>query len=451
MNGKSNQTGFIIGQNISLQIRDLNHRGEGVGKADGFTLFVPGALPGETVNASITQLHKNYGQAELVSIEQVSLHRVKPACPHFSVCGGCSLQHLGYDSQLAWKTSRVTEALRRIAGLETAVKPITGMQNPWRYRNKAGIHLGIENGSVVAGFYQHGSKNIIDIKQCPVQHPLTEQLIASIRSALNMLVKEGAIKKTLPVTGATIRTSFSAGKSLIVFHAAPGRTYIKNLKHLAQLIVEKSGDFIEGIVLTHHGKNSAGTTQLYGHSALQEDIDPFKYRISPLSFFQVNSKQAKVLYEKAVSLAGEPRTALDIYCGTGNFSLYLSRAAESVTGIDSSGDAIRDALANASLNSIDNISFVKKRAENITENDLEGPAPLTIYLNPPRSGCPADMLKAVTSASANRIIYISCNPATLARDLAQINAAGFTLQQVQPIDMFPHTTHVETVCLLMKE
>ncbi len=447
---ENNQTKYNLGQTVSLSIRDLNHRGEGVGKADGFTLFVQGALPGETVTASITKLHKSYGQAELISTEQISLHRIKPACSHFSVCGGCSLQHLAYESQLTWKRSRVTEALRRIAGLESAEEPVIGMQNPWHYRNKARIHLGMENGKVVGGFYRLGSKNIIDLKHCPVQHPLTEQLITSIRSALNTLVAEHNIEKALPVTGATIRTSFSAGRSLIVFHAAPGRTYIKILKKIASLIVEKSGDFIEGIVLMHHGKNSSGTTVLYGQPMLHENIDPFKYRISPLSFFQVNSRQAKVLYEKAVSLAGETRTALDIFCGTGNFSLYLSQAAESVTGLDSSADAIRDAATNALLNNVNNVEFLKTRAEDITTKDLDKLHPLTIYLNPPRGGCPASMLKTVTSAKAERIIYISCNPATLARDLAIIKPAGYTVQSVQPIDMFPHTTHVETVVLMTR-
>jgi len=438
---------------VNLEITDLNHRGEGVGKVKNFTLFVPHALPGEKVTAKVTALHKNYGEAKLDSVIKDSSFREEPLCPYFPRCGGCRLQHLKYSEQLCWKQAMVSETLRRMAGIEIPVEAVKGMKNPWRFRNKAQIHFGLEKGKVIAGFYEYGSRNIIDIKQCIVQHPANEQIINIIRRGLQTYIDRigNSAEHELPVTGATIRTSFKRGSCVIAFHAAPGRTYINKLKELAAQITADSGSLVKGIILLHKGKKKSGTTVLSGETVLEEEIAPFRYRISPLSFSQVNPSQAGILYEEGASLSGEPRTAYDLYCGTGNFSLYLNQKADHVIGIDVADEAIKDARENAALNNVKNTTFINTPAEKIKDILFKGAHPKTVYLNPPRGGASPALLTSVTAAKPESIAYISCNPATLARDLNLLVKGGYGIKQVRPVDMFPHTTHVETVCLLQNE
>lgn len=443
---------FNEGQIINLEVNDLNHRGEGVGKANGFTHFIPGALPGENVTIKVMTAHKTYAEAAIVSINKISADRITPSCPYFEFCGGCQLQHLSYDKQLLWKQKLIFETLRRIAGIRTPVEATLGMENPWHYRNKAQIHIGIEKNSVVAGFFEYGSRRIINIEHCPVQHPLNEKMINVIRRAIRGYLDSSGdtVKTGIPVTGATIRTSFSSGKCIIAFNAAPGRTYINKYKKLAALVMAESENETKGIVLLHSGKNKQAVTLLHGEPNLEEEIPPYRYRISPFSFFQVNPLQAKILYENAASLSTKTQTAFDLYCGTGNFSLYLSKTAEEVTGVDSSGAAIEDARINTRINNIANIKFIKARAEEIPGMLLKGKKPMTVFLNPPRKGCSEKILEAVSAVKPERIVYISCNPATLARDLALLQGDGYIVHMVQPVDMFPHTSHVETVVLMSR-
>jgi 23S rRNA (uracil1939-C5)-methyltransferase len=451
MSTNSNNAPCEKNQNYTLKITDLNHQGDGVGKIEGFTLFVPRALPGEDVQVEVTALHKSYGEARVITIEKKSADRVEPLCPYFGVCGGCQLQHLTYEKQLAWKQSMVSETLRRIAGIEAPVLPIIAMDEPWHYRNKAQIHIAKIKGRVVNGFFEQGSHNIIDLKQCPVQHPANEEMLNILRRALQKYSEQSGETETsaFPITSAVVRTSFQSGHCVVALNAAPGRTYINRTKQLAALITHESGGKVVDIVLLHQGKK-AGITLLSGQSNLEEFVDPFRYQVSPHSFFQINPQQAKRLYESAAAFSGNPRTAYDLYCGTGNFSLYLSRVAENVIGVDSEKSAIEDATTNAALNNINNISFINARAEAIPTLLQKGKQPVTIFLNPPRKGCSPALITDVVRANPERIVYISCNPATLARDLGLLQKTGFTTQKVQPVDMFPHTSHVETVVLMSK-
>ncbi|MBW6463962.1 MAG: 23S rRNA (uracil(1939)-C(5))-methyltransferase RlmD [Firmicutes bacterium] len=450
MTGNDDASTIKKDQTVNLKITDLNHRGEGVGRVNSFTFFVPHVLPGEYVTAIVTSLHNNFGEAKPEAVTKTSPFREKPLCPYFPRCGGCRLQHLNYKAQLNWKHKMISEVLRRIAGIEIPVEPVIGMQNPWRFRNKAQIHFGLEKDKVIAGFYEYGSRNIIDIKQCVVQHPANEQAINIIRRELQAYIDrtENSAERKLPVTGATIRTSFIRGSCVIAFQAAPGRTYINKLKELALKITANSGGIVQGITLLHTGRKKSGETVLSGATVLEEEIFPFQYRISPLSFFQVNPSQAGILYNTGALLSGEPRTAYDLYCGTGNFSLYLSQKSEHVIGIDVSDQAINDARENAALNSIKNTTFINTPAEKIKDILFKGVNPKIVYLNPPRRGASPALLTSVAAANPERIVYISCNPATLARDLALLVKDGYGVKQIQPVDMFPHTTHVETVCLL---
>ncbi|MFO7952679.1 MAG: 23S rRNA (uracil(1939)-C(5))-methyltransferase RlmD [Bacillota bacterium] len=454
---------YSPGEVLELKIDDLNHKGEGVGKAAGFTLFVPGALPGEIVRAEVYRLRKNHGEAKQLLLKEQSSYRVEPPCSHFPQCGGCQIQHLAYEKQLSWKQKRVSESLKRIAGLENSADitaSVLGMSEPWRYRNKARIHFAVTGNRVIAGFYQKQSHRIIDIKDCPVQHPTNAQMITVLREALRQYTglkgKPGnkKSKPALPVEEAELRTSFSTGNCLVTLIAPinkakknPGRLK-EEYKKLAELIGRIAKVPLAGISLYLPGKDSGKYLTLSGEPYLEETIPPFQYRLSPASFFQVNPEQAAILYDQAASMSGNPQTAYDLYCGTGNFSLYLGRKAEEVTGVDSKASAIKDARANAALNEMLNINFINARAEEIPELLSYGKQPKAIFINPPRRGCSPELLNAVLAAGPERIIYVSCNPATLARDLKYLKEQAFAACSVQPVDMFPHTTHIESAVLL---
>jgi len=448
------------GEECEVEIIDLNHRGEGVGKKEGFTLFVPRALPGESARVTIKNVRKNYAEAGLLAITGASAGRVEPPCPHFPTCGGCQLLHLAYQEQLAWKKKRVKETLNRIAGITPEIKPILEMEEPRHYRNKADIHLDFAGGTVKAGFYEAYSRHVIDVSSCLVQHPSNNDLLHALREAAREYSNhepETTGRGNLPFSRVTIRSSFTTGESLLIL-AVPvmqGSTITSNLtgrlQKLADMICAHAGTPPAGIVLLPEGRENSGQVILTGRDYLEEMIGPFTFRISPRSFFQINTEQAKVLYEEALALSGSPRTAFDLYCGTGNFALYLAQKAERVVGIDSDASAIKDAEENARLNKTGNVEFVKGQAEKKPELLLEGKHPKTIFLNPPRQGCSPDLLDAVARAGPERVVYISCNPATLARDLKILMEAGYRAVEARPVDMFPHTSHVETVCLLQRK
>ena len=447
------------GEECEVKIRDLNHRGEGVGKKDGFALFVPRTLPGESARVAIKNVRKNYAEAELLTITGPSEDRVEPPCPYFPTCGGCQLLHLAYKEQLSWKQQRVKETLQRIAGIKPEIKPVLGMEEPRHYRNKADIHLELSGGRVKSGFFAPYSRSVVDINYCLVQHPSNNDLLNAVsKTMLEYSDHEPGLQgiEGLPFSRVIIRSSFGTGESLLVF-TGPGINKSGNfsgqnhrLQKLADMICARAGTPPAGIVFLPEEQTSSKQVVLTGRDYLEEMVGPFTFRISPRSFFQVNTAQAEVLYEQALSLSGSPCTAFDLYCGTGNFALYLAEKAEHVTGIDSDASAIKDAEENARLNKAGNIKFVTGRAEKKPELLQQGSFPKTIFLNPPRTGCSPDLLEAVSRAAPERVVYVSCNPATLARDLKILAQHGYRACEVRPVDMFPHTSHVECIVLIEK-
>ncbi len=443
------------GDKYTVEISDLNHRGEGVGKTAGFTLFIPGALPGEVVETRIGTVHKNYAEAVLLKRIGSSPHRVNPPCPYYDHCGGCQLQHLAYKQQLDWKQKKVAESLRRIAKIEPAVLPPRGMEDPWRFRNKAQVHIGLESGQINVGFYEIKSNRIINIEDCLVQHPVNAEMINAVRIALQKYfdTEMKADAEKLPITDVTMRTSFATSECLVTLTGPdPGiKSSDDRLKKLGDLISAEARKEPAGIVLELTGQKGIRSFPLFSRPYIEETIGRHRYRISPRSFFQVNSLQSGALYKQAASMAGRPHTAFDLYCGTGNFSLYLSTRAEKVVGVDSSRASITDARANAKANNTDNVEFIKTRVERDPSLLFKGEHPKTIFLNPPRGGCSTTLLDAIVKAAPGRIVYISCNPATLARDLKLLHQNNFSIREVQPVDMFPHTSHIESVVLIDNE
>jgi 23S rRNA (uracil1939-C5)-methyltransferase len=442
----------LIGTRALIEISDLNHDGEGVGRLGSLVVFVPGALPGEATEIEIVEHHKRYLQAKLIRINKESRARIKPPCPYFKDCGGCQLQHLDYQGQLNWKRSRVKAALSRIGNIKLPVLPTIGMNNPFRYRNKARIHFTLEEDRIRSGFYKKKSRQIIEIEDCLIQHPHNMLAIKVIRNTLAEALTRKEIDHQIihDIYETELRCSFATGQVLITL-GVKGKANNPVFKdHFTKSICSHLGDKLAGLIIKAGSNKKHHYQTLVGNPFIEEIIEPFHYRISPRSFFQVNPLQAKKLFKLASSSAGNPHTVFDLYCGTGNFALYLSRVATAVIGIDSEGEAIKDARENTVLNGINNINFTQMPIDETKKLLLEGSRPITVILDPPRGGCSVSLLEIITEIKPERIVYISCNPATLARDLGLLQQSGFQAIEAQPIDMFPQTSHVECVVLITK-
>ena len=480
------------GDVVQLNIGALNHNGEGVGRHGGFAVFVPGALPGEVVRARVTTLRANYAQAALEWIGVASPHRVIPICDLAADCGGCQLLHLSYDEQLRYKRRVVEDALQRIGGFGVPVAPVAGMAEPLRYRNKVQVPLGTRNGSVVAGFYERRSHNIVPLECCYLQPPVCDRVILAACRIVedlgipiyNEQTHTGFVRHLLT------RYSFSAGNVLLAI-ITNGRTFQGGDAHskdwgdnftsaLRRVAPELSG--IVQIINTQKGNIVLGPEEvlLWGVPHLHERLGGLEFKISPRSFFQVNTQQTEVLYEKAVEYAAltGAETVFDLYCGSGGVSLYMARGAGRVIGVESAEPAVRDARENAAMNGISNAEFHVGRVETVVPGLYkQGTKADVVVVDPPRKGCDITLLKILAEMQPKKIIYISCNPATLARDLRILSQGGDVRQNgdnnsnygrgahrndarssmrhtcyfpiaIQPVDMFPQTTHVEVVALL---
>lgn len=453
----ANNLPLLKGETIELTIESLNHAGEGVGRFHGFTVFVPGALPLEKVTAKVISLQKNYARALLQSISAASPQRIMPVCEQYEPCGGCQLQHLDYAIQLQLKQKAVEDALQRIAGLSVPVLPALGMEHPWRYRNKAQVPIGQQKNELVAGFYEQRSHNIVDLKCCHIQHPANDFVVHTVRNILQKLAIAAYSEKEHRglVRHILARTSFATGETLVVIvtnganlpkkeqicHAL--REAIPNLCGIVQNVNTKRGNTILG----------KEDITLWGRPWLCERLGDLEFHLSARSFFQVNPSQTVRLYGKALeyaALSGK-ETVFDLYCGIGTISLFLARSAEKVIGVESLAAAVDDARKNASINGITNTTFHVGAAEKIVPLLYkEGLRADVVVVDPPRKGCDQALLETISKMSPQRIVYLSCNPATLARDLSFLAKNGFTPVEAQPVDMFPQTSHVECVVLITR-
>ncbi len=417
-----------MGEKLQLNIEDLTLQGEGIGRHKGFTLFVDGALPGETVTAEVVSLKKKYGRARLLDITRKTPKRKKPECSLFGLCGGCSLQHLDYRQQLLWKRTTVANALRRIAKLDTEVLPVLGMKEPWRYRNKVRFQVGEVNGRKQLGFYATASHRLVPVQTC---HLLPEEFTRLVK-CFNEFLLTGA-----EISQVWFRKSFFHGDVMAVVFT--GTNYPPpNLETLLQ----RHEKLVSIIVMDKENKELAA----FGRRRLKERIGNFDFFLSPLSFFQVNPRQAGLLYETAgeyAKLTGKERV-WDLYCGTGTIGLFMAKQCDFLVGVEINPAAVKDARMNARLNRITNAQFYQGKAEQLLDKLWQPGRQNVVILDPPRQGCDRKLLNSLTRLGAERVVYISCNPATLARDL-QILSQKYQVKKVQPVDMFPHTTHCETV------
>lgn len=447
-----------INENYTVTIEDLTHEGEGVAKVDGFPLFIPDALPGDEMVVTVTRVRKNFGLARKETLLNPSPNRVNPLCESFNQCGGCQTMSLDYPIQLIYKEKRVSDSLKRIGKVHTPVKPVLGMKEPWNYRNKAQFPIGLSHQKLAIGFYRQGSHDIVDTQQCHIQHPIIETVVRILRGFL----KNQRISLYNEATGTGLvrhlvtKVGFATGEVMVIL--------VINGKQLpqSQVLVEALQQQVEGLVSVVLNENTKRTNVImgrenqviFGKAFLTDQLHHLSFQISPHAFFQVNPAQTEVLYNKVLDMAALTgnETVLDLYCGIGTISLFLAQKARKVIGIESVEPAVEDARANARLNGITNAEFMAGPAEKLMPQLVQsGIQPELVVVDPPRKGCDEAVLQAMVQMQPDRIVYVSCNPATLARDLRILEDNGYQTMEVQPVDLFPHTSHVETVVLMYRK
>ena len=446
-----------IHEAYAVAIRDLGVHGEGIGSVDGFTVFVHGALPGEMVTAGITLLKRSYAVGKLLSIEQESPFRTMPECSVYEHCGGCQLSHLTYEGQLDMKYRRVKDVIERIAGESgDLVRPVLPAAHPFAYRNKMAVPAGLVKGKAALGCYRRGSHDIIPVSSCAIQKEENNRLLRFARrfiekygiSVYDEKTRKGSLRHVMGRVG-------DDGKEMVVLVTAS-----ETLPEEKRWIEEIQKELPEAVSLWHNIQPKPGNTilgakirHLWGRETLTASLCGLRFEVSPYSFFQVYKEQAEILYEKALEYAdlkgGE--TVIDAYCGTGTISLCLAKKAKRVIGIEIVKPAIEDAKKNAKKNHMENTEFYAADAGKfMPQLYRKGLVPDVIVMDPVRAGCSEEVLKAAAGMNPKRIVYVSCNPATFARDAKILKSEGYEIKEVQPVDMFPQTMHVEAIVLLSK-
>lgn len=546
-----------VGETVTAEVIGISHEGQGVGRYEGFTLFIPGALPGERVRAKVVHVKKQFGHAELAELVDASPDRREPPCPVYDRCGGCQLQHLDYAAQLAWKRQLVVDQLERIGKLRVAgservvgaddsgsgiaggsgsdgrragtdgsgiaggkpadvemdeaansspaankplvaaaeagftvgqagaerpggsgnadadlgnnsvfggapspavvVHPTLGMDEPWRYRNKVQVPIGEEEGGLVGGFYAQGTHRIIDMDSCLIQHEQGDEVVRKVKEIARGLGIRPYREETHSglLRHVVVRIGYRTGEIMVVL--------VTNGESIPRMTewIDAIREDIPGVTSICQNVNTRRTNVifgertevLWGREVIYDLIGDIRFAISARSFYQVNPVQTELLYAKALEYAGltGEETVIDAYCGIGTISLFLARKARRVYGVEIVPEAIEDARANAALNGITNAEFAVGAAEAVLPAwRRDGIVADVIVVDPPRKGCDPLLLSTLAEMRPHRIVYVSCNPATLARDLRILEDSGYRTVEVQPVDMFPWTVHVEAVCLLVR-
>lgn len=446
------------GQQFPLTIKRLGINGEGVGYFKKQVVFVPGALPGEEVVVEATDIHLKYAEAKIKKIRKRSPYRVMPKCPVYEQCGGCQLQHLDYEAQLREKRDIVIQALERHCRLpvETLeIRPTIGMEDPWHYRNKSQFQVGMKKGEVIAGLYGLNSHQLIDISECLIQHPATNRVTNMVKMILQDLRIPIYNERTQTGLVRTIvaRVGFRTGDVQLVLITAK-----KEIPRKELLIAEIKRRLpeVKSLVQNINGQKTSlifgeESLLLEGEEYIQEVLGDLSFELSARAFFQLNPVQTVKLYDevkKAAALTGTEKV-VDAYCGVGTIGLWLAKGAGEIRGMDVIPEAIEDAKKNAKKHGFANATYVSGKAEALLPKWVkEGWKPDVIVVDPPRTGCDEQLLKTILKVKPQRIVYVSCNPSSLARDI-DVLSKFYKVDYIQPVDMFPHTAHVECVSRLV--
>lgn len=449
------------GQQFPVTIKRLGINGEGVGYFKKKVVFVKGALPNEEIVAEAINVNERFIEAKLIKVRKKSKDRVTPQCSLYEKCGGCQLQHLSYEGQLREKQDIVRQAFERytpLTGDDLPIKETIGMTDPWQYRNKSQLQVAKKKEKILAGLYGLNSHELVDISECPIQHSATNKVtkvVKQILQDLNIPIYNER-KRTGLIRTIVTRVAFSTGEVQLVLV-----TKEKNIPK-KQLLVEKIKEKLPEVVSIVQNINGAKTSLIFGDVTLpldgkeviQETLGDLQFELSARAFFQLNPIQTVKLYDeakRAAKLTGEEKI-VDAYCGVGTIGLWLANGAKEIRGMDVIKEAITDANKNAKRHGITNARYYTGKAENLLPKWVkEGWRPDVIVVDPPRTGCDEAFLKTVIKVKPKRFIYISCNPSTLAKDCDKLLKAGFQIESIQPVDMFPHTSHVECCSLLVKK
>lgn len=459
---------------VTVEIVDMSSEGEGIGKVNGFPLFVKDAVIGDTARVKIIKWKKSYGYGRLMELVKPSPDRVEPRCPIARSCGGCQLQSLRYEKQLEFKQKKVWNNLKRIGGLnvvmvqeegavseaaaEIPVYPTIGMEEPWRYRNKAQLPVGYDrDGNLVAGFYAGRTHCIIAQEDCFIANERNKEILDCVLSFMRKYdiapyqeeTHSGLVRHIL------IRVGYHTGEIMVCLVINGGR--LPHSRELVEALRCLSEMTSISLNINRERTNVILGTEivnLYGEGYITDKIGDVSFQISPLSFFQVNPVQTEKLYRKALEYAdlSGNETVWDLYCGIGTISLFLAQKARLVRGVEIIPAAIEDARRNAGLNGFNNTEFYVGKAEEVLPAvyEREKCDADVIVVDPPRRGCDEVLLETIVKMQPKRVVYVSCDSATLARDLKWLGAHGYETRCVQPVDMFGQGVHVETVVLMSR-
>ncbi len=449
------ETPVRMGETLEVDVESLADGPDAMARVGAYVLFIAGALPGERVRVRVTSAGRKHGRADLVTILRRSPHRVGALCEHFGECGGCQFQHLAYDAQLEHKTARLAKQLAfemRVPASALPIVPMTGPEEPWGQRNKIALHVRGRRGDVVAGLHRMRSREIIPIRDCPVQDEEGTRLaFAAVDAIVDAGIdpwrerdEEGYIRSVV------VRTSRATGQSSVTIVSR--RPRVPRLERVVRDLERAGATTIALNVNDRPDPALLGreTHVLSGRKRLMEEIEGIRYLSSPAAFFQTSAWGAAELVKKVRRLANPPKGArlIDLYSGGGLLSLALADRVREVIGIEENPSAVEDARASASLNGITNARFVAARSEHVVRELSADRTPTVVVLDPPREGCDRRVIEALARLKPLRVVYVSCEPQTLARDVAELSALGFDLKTVEPLDMFPHAYHVEAVAVL---
>ncbi|WP_300257795.1 23S rRNA (uracil(1939)-C(5))-methyltransferase RlmD [Clostridium sp.] len=446
-----------------FDIISQGYEGEGIAKIDNkYPIFIEGALKGEKVKVRIVKVNKNFAYGKLIEVLEASEERVNPACSIYKRCGGCKLQHASYKAQLDFKWERVKDCVSKIGKLDSSiVKYPLGMDEPWKYRNKVQLPIGLINGEVKIGFFAPRSHDIIDMESCLIQDEIGDKVVKLTREWIEKFNirpynVDGEYDENGIVRHIMIRRGFKTNEVMVVL--VTNGEKLPHKEEFVDLMVKN----IPGIKSVIQNINSKKTNvilgleskTLWGEDTISDYIGDFRFNISPLSFFQVNPTQTEVLYGKALEYANLTgnEEVFDAYCGTGTITLFLSQKAKKVYGVEIIPQAIDNAFINAKENKVENVEFFVGESEIVIPDLInKGVKADVVVVDPPRKGCDKKLLDAITNIDAKKIVYVSCDPSTLGRDLQILEANGYKTLEVQPVDMFPNTSHIENVAKLIRK
>ena len=446
------------GKKYEIEINSLGSSAEGVGRFKDFTVFVPYTLPGEKAEVLIEEVKKSYAKGRALQILRKSADRIAPKCAIYDRCGGCQLQHLNYEAQLKIKRQQVIDAVTRIGKQpDVPVHATLGAEAPWNYRNKMQFPVGRSKGKTIIGCFAQGSHDIIDTENCYIQKEFNNDIVNAMREIVDKLGipvynedrHTGILRHVIGRVGKN-------GECMVVLVTA-----VKDLqrsKDIVRMLRERLPKLVsvQQNVQTYRNNVIMGrdTKLLWGKPTILDSLGSLTFHISPRSFFQVNTDQAEVLYGKALEYANLTgrETVIDAYCGTGTITLFLAQKARRVYGIEIVKPAILDAEKNARDNHVKNAEFIVGDATVVMPRLYkQGIRADVVVVDPPRAGCTPTVLETFANMKPKRIVYVSCNPASLARDIAILDGLGYHAREVQPVDMFPNTSHVESIALLQRK